>query len=50
MQVSVRMPEDLVEWLDEWRAMQRQPPTRPEAIRRMLAAVRYDDRPEDTPK
>jgi Arc/MetJ-type ribon-helix-helix transcriptional regulator len=40
MQVSVRMPKDLYDWVDEWRAGIKPPPTRPEAIRQLLAIAR----------
>jgi len=34
--IGVRMPESELARLDRWRAMQSDPPSRPEAIRRLI--------------
>jgi metal-responsive CopG/Arc/MetJ family transcriptional regulator len=34
--VQARMPKDLLETIDGWRREQKNPPTRPEAIRRLV--------------
>lgn len=38
-QVTVRLPRDMLDRLDDWRRAQPDLPTRPEAIRRLLAGL-----------
>lgn len=42
VQVLVRMPAALAEWLDEYRRTASDLPSRPEAIRRILDAARKE--------
>ena len=37
-EVRARMPRELIDRIDAWRAAQEDKPTRPEAVRRLLTA------------